>query len=141
MTAATRARLAAYGAVALIVVTIALRVLGFPRTVATIRHAARRVPARAGAHAGADTGADTDRVQAVVSGVTAAAILCPARTECLEQSLALYVVLRRSGVPAELRFGAIRDPFSAHAWVELHGQPVNEDPEQLRRYAVFSDAS
>lgn len=137
MTAATRARLAAYGAVALIVVTIALRVLGFPRTVATIRHAARRVPARAGAHAGADT----DRVQAVVSGVTAAAILCPARTECLEQSLALYVVLRRSGVPAELRFGAIRDPFSAHAWVELHGQPVNEDPEQLRRYAVFSDAS
>jgi hypothetical protein len=124
--------LAACGALALVGITIALRIAGFPRTLALIRWAARRPRRRPD-----DEGRIID---AVADGVTSAAIVCPARAECLEQALAMYVVLRRVGVPAELRFGAIRSPFSAHAWVELHGRPIREDPEQLRRYAVFSEA-
>jgi hypothetical protein len=124
--------LAAYGALALIGVTVALRVIGFPRTLALSRWVARR--------ARPSLGDEAHIVDAVANGVAAAAIFCPARAECLEQAVAMYVVLRRAGLPAELRFGAIRSPFSAHAWVELHGQPIREDPDQLRRYAVFSEA-
>jgi hypothetical protein len=124
--------LAAYGGAALVGITIALAIVGFPRTLAMVRWAARRP--RRSPH---DEGRIID---AVADGVTSAAILCPARAECLEQALAMYVILRRVGVPAELRFGAIRSPFSAHAWVELRGQPIREDPEQLRRYAVFAEA-
>jgi Transglutaminase-like superfamily len=127
------ALLAASGAVSLVAITIAIRVAGFPRTLAMVRWAAR--------HPRPAPDDEGQIIDAVANGVTSAAIFCPARAECLEQALAMYLVLRRAGVPAELRFGAIRKPFSAHAWVELHGQPVREDPEQLRRYAIFSEAT
>jgi hypothetical protein len=51
------------------------------------------------------------------------------RTNCLEQATALCYVLRRRGIPAELRFGARKDSarLEAHAWVEHLGIPLNED--------------
>jgi transglutaminase superfamily protein len=63
--------------------------------------------------------------------------LVPGRILCLEQSLALLVMLRWSGVPANLRIGALVRPFVAHAWVESDGQPLNAEPEFLALFQPF----
>ena len=63
-----------------------------------------------------------------------AALFYPGRARCLEQSLALYVLLRRRGVPAELKLGVQPYPFNAHAWVELNGSPLNERLETVRQF-------
>ena len=57
----------------------------------------------------------------------AAARNLPFKTNCLEQSLVLWPLLRRRGFPAELKFGARKDAgkFEAHAWVELDGEALN----------------
>lgn len=51
------------------------------------------------------------------------------RTNCLEQSLVLWLLLRRRGVPATLRFGGRKHEaqFEAHAWVEWQGTVLNDD--------------
>ena len=53
----------------------------------------------------------------------------PWRTSCLRQALAVWLLLRRRRLPAELKIGVVRraPPFQAHAWVELGG--VALDPE------------
>jgi transglutaminase-like putative cysteine protease len=53
----------------------------------------------------------------------------PWRTSCLRQALAVWLLLRRRGLPAEIRIGVVRrdPPFQAHAWVELGD--VALDPE------------
>lgn len=47
----------------------------------------------------------------------------PWRTSCLRQALAVWLLLRRRRLPAELKIGVVRraPPFQAHAWVELAG--------------------
>ena len=48
------------------------------------------------------------------------------RTNCLEQSMVLWWLLRRRQIPAELRIGARKQEgqFEAHAWVEYAGAMV-----------------
>jgi len=50
-------------------------------------------------------------------------------TTCLRQALAVWLLLRRQRLPAELKIGVTRrePPFQAHAWVDLNG--VALDPE------------
>ena len=52
---------------------------------------------------------------------------------------ALRPLLARRGVPAELRLGVQVYPFYAHAWVELHGEPVNEDPETVAKFRALPE--
>ena len=63
-------------------------------------------------------------------------------TNCLEQSMTLLWMLRRRGMPAELRFGARKEEgkFEAHAWVELGGVVLNEVPEQHLHFTAFNRA-
>lgn len=63
----------------------------------------------------------------------------PASPNCLERSLTLWWVLRRSGVDSELHIGARKEGarFEAHAWVELAGQVLNDGAEVHQRYAPF----
>lgn len=63
------------------------------------------------------------------------------RTNCLEQATALGYVLRRHGIPAELRFGARRDSagLEAHAWVEHLGIPLNEDRGEHLHFLPFEN--
>jgi hypothetical protein len=103
--------------------------LGFPR-------ALRLIERLVGGNA-SSTEASAEWIDAVARGVVAAAVFCPGRVECLEQSMALYFLLRRHGVAAELRFGMRTMPFAAHAWVMHGGVPVNEELEQLQQFAVF----
>ena len=63
------------------------------------------------------------------------------RTNCLEQAMALSYVLRRRGIPAELRFGARKDSprLEAHAWVEHLGIPLNEDRGEHLHFLPFEN--
>jgi hypothetical protein len=69
--------------------------------------------------------------------VATAAAFYPGRAQCLEQSLTLFLLLRRRGVPVELRIGIQPFPFMAHAWVEHDGRPVNEPEDFVTRLAPF----
>ena len=59
---------------------------------------------------------------------------------CLTRSLCLRWLLGRRGLPAQLRLGVAReaDGLLAHAWVELQGQPVGEETQEVNRFAPLS---
>jgi transglutaminase superfamily protein len=63
------------------------------------------------------------------------------RTNCLEQASALCYVLRRRGIPAELRIGARKDSagLEAHAWVEHLSIPLNEDRGEHLHFLPFEN--
>jgi hypothetical protein len=59
---------------------------------------------------------------------------------CLARSLVLWFVLRRRGVDAEVVIGAEMPgggPLFAHAWVEVLGEPINDDPTVRERFGSF----
>jgi len=61
---------------------------------------------------------------------------------CLEESLALWWLLKRQHIACDLRIGVRKDSekFEAHAWVEREGMALNE-PESLHtHYAAFDSA-
>jgi hypothetical protein len=55
---------------------------------------------------------------------------------CMHRSLALQRVLQRRGIAAALQIGIGRKPvlFPGHAWLEVDGALVNDDPEIVARY-------
>ena len=109
---------------------LALRLFGFARSVALIRKLA-----------GKRSTIPTSRAATmpVCQRVITAGVFYPGRALCLEQSLVLYVLLRRRAVAAELRLGVQPYPFNAHAWVELAGAPLNETPETIRQFVPLQD--
>jgi hypothetical protein len=134
MTGVTRARLkppSLITAFALLAFTdLALRLFGFARSVALVRKlAGKKMPEPT-------TRAAT---MSVCQRVITAGVFYPGRALCLEQSLVLFVLLRRRAVAAELRLGVQPYPFSAHAWVELDGVPLNETPETIRQFVPMPD--
>ena len=62
------------------------------------------------------------------------------RGNCLSRSIALCWLLRRRGVPAQLRIGARKmgNQLEAHAWVEVAGRAVNDSDDVQTRYAPFA---
>ena len=119
-------------ALALLAVRARLKARGFGPSVAWAR---RRGAAAAG------VGLAPEEVERAAYHVAVAAAFFPGRAVCLEQSLALYVLLRRRGVPAELRLGVQVYPFYAHAWVELHGEPLNEDRETVEKFRALPEVA
>lgn len=71
--------------------------------------------------------------------VRAAALRGPWKANCLQHSLALWCILRRNDIDSHLRIGARKDgeKFEAHAWVELEGKPLNDEPEVRDKFAPF----
>ncbi len=71
---------------------------------------------------------ESTRAQQLTRLVVIAANHGPYRATCLCQSLALWWLLRRRGIPAELRIGVRKDggELNAHAWVEHQGRPLND---------------
>jgi transglutaminase-like putative cysteine protease len=59
------------------------------------------------------------------------------RAWCLQRSAATVLLLRFRGVPAQLVIGVERVPFYAHAWVEVAGRVVNDNPEVTLRCSVL----
>lgn len=109
-------------------VKLSLHLIGLRRTLRTIRRLAP--PERAMREV------EYESVERVARRVALAAAFFPGRVACLEQSLALYWILQRAGVPAAFRIGALPSQFAAHAWVEYDGQPVLES-ELVRTVIPF----
>ena len=61
------------------------------------------------------------------------------RSNCLEQSLVLWWLLRRQGISAEVRVGVRKNDgqFEAHAWVEFGGAVLNHSPEMNDHFTPF----
>jgi hypothetical protein len=68
---------------------------------------------------------DVARAARLVQAVTA----CYPLGTCLKRSLILFRLLRRRGIPAELRLGVrtVEGTFSAHAWIECGGRTLLDD--------------
>ena len=60
-------------------------------------------------------------------------------TNCLEQSLVLWWLLRRRGIAAELRIGARKEfeRFEAHAWVEVDSAVLNDANAEHQHFVPF----
>jgi hypothetical protein len=117
-------------AITLIAIKLMLLVIGFARTHSFLHWRVRDLLTT--------TEPDAATLDVSARSIVAAAILIPGRIECLEQSLALWYLLRRRGVAVELAFGMRQYPFGAHAWVTYRGEPLNEDREALRHYVAFA---
>lgn len=108
----------------------ALRALGYARTMRVVRRVA----------GDRSTGAGREVIERTLHNIVIATAFYPGRSKCLEQSVAGLVLLRRRGVPVEMRLGVQPYPFSAHAWLELDGAPVTESPEVVANYALLPEA-
>jgi hypothetical protein len=103
-------------------VQLSLRMRGFGWT-------ARQLASRSDAPARPPDG-DEARAAAEAVAIVAGRPVVGAR--CLGRSLLLWFLLRRRGIDAELVVGARRvvgGTLAAHAWVEVEGQPVNDEPK------------
>jgi hypothetical protein len=62
------------------------------------------------------------------------------RTSCLDRSLALWSLLRRQGIDADLRIGVRKEgaQFGAHAWIEYQGEVLNDTSDVRERFAALS---
>ena len=63
--------------------------------------------------------------------------------KCLQRSVALCLWLRRLGFCGELKIGVRKDggTLLAHAWVELNGVVLNDDPNLTKKFVVMNDNS
>lgn len=109
-------------------VDMAVNVLGFARSLRFVKWLSE---------SGAAECRDAALTDETMQRVATAAAFYPRRALCLEQSMTLFVLLRRRGVPADLRVGIQTLPFSAHAWVEVDGKPINEKQGHIEQLATF----
>jgi hypothetical protein len=110
------------------VVEVALRVLGFQRTMRLIdrrRPGTAALPPAAGVEPNAE---QLQRARRYAAWVATAARHHVVRARCLHRSLLLHHWLRCEGLPSRLRIGVrkIDGALNAHAWVELGGRVVND---------------
>ena len=106
-------------------------------TLAWMRVALRFVPQRVlrGVIAPANEGGgDVAEIAAMFRRM---AMRAPFGHTCMHRSLALQRVLARRGVVATLQIGLGRRPrlLPGHAWLEIGGAVVNDDPDVVARYA------
>ena len=115
------------------VTVCALRFLGYQRVHAVLTRLPQHVLS-----GGVTEGAVKD-ARAAAKMVKLAIRHGPYRATCLPESLVLWALLRRRGVPVELRIGTRVDSneFKAHAWVEIQGAVINDASDVQRRFASF----
>ena len=107
---------------------MSLRLLGFGRTLRVARF-----------FGGRRQGDAAEAVRGTLKNVIMATAFYPGRSKCLEQAVASYVLLRRMGVPVQIRLGVQPYPFYAHAWLEMDGKPLTESEEVIARFALLPD--
>ena len=118
---------------AMVIATIKflLQAYGFAGTMAWIRRRVARAPQA--------VGVDLAAVKAAEWSVAMAGAFYPGRARCLEQSLALYYLLRRKGVLVRYCQGADPYPFQAHSWIEYQGEVINDVAEHVKLFLRLPD--
>jgi len=60
---------------------------------------------------------------------------------CLDRSVFLWFLMRRHSIDGRLRIGVAyhNSRLDGHAWIELDGGVVNDDPDVADRFAVFEE--
>lgn len=114
-----------------VVLDLAFHVLGFDRLLRLILW--RR--SRTGSWLVADSRQEAQSTFAAVQDATM--LYYRRREDCLPKALTTFHLLRRQGIPAELCFAVKKYPFTAHAWVEAYGEPLDDEPSRLKRYTVI----
>jgi hypothetical protein len=122
-------------AAGLISTWVGLRFAGFRRWKTLLGWLAPRIVP----DAGASSESLEETARQIARMEVAAARNLPFDTNCLEQSLVLWWLLRMRGIVAELRIGARKDVnrFEAHAWVEFHGAILNGLGAEHLHFAPF----
>ncbi len=70
---------------------------------------------------------------ALCDAVHTAAVWYPTQTLCLQKASVTTSLLRQHGFRADMKIGVRKQPFHAHAWVEVDGQVVG-DHQIVRKY-------
>jgi hypothetical protein len=111
-------------------VQLSLRIRGFVRTLEMLGE-------RSGRQRHSATSDDAHRIAEAVAIVSARPVV---GARCLGRSMTLWFILRRHGIDAELVIGAESpggEDLSAHAWVEVAGQPLLDPTAPRSRFASF----
>jgi hypothetical protein len=118
--------------------TLALRCLGFRRWHATLNRFAVLQESRTGKEAPGQR-RSARRLAALVCGASNRA---PAAPTCLHRSLTLWWLLRRQGLPGDLRIGVrtVDRRLEAHAWVEYRGEILNDRQDVGVEFTPFDRA-
>jgi len=88
--------------------------------------------------------AGENRLARLVAAVDRAARYGIFRPTCLVRAVALERMIIRAGVgPAVVRVGVLRggDDFMAHAWIELAGRIIGDEPARVARFTPLHDFS
>ena len=91
-----------------------------------------------------DDRAGEDRLTRLVVAVDRATRYGVFRPTCLVRAVALERMIVRAGVgPAVVRVGVLRgeDQFLAHAWIELEGRVIGDEPSHTARFTPLHDFS
>jgi hypothetical protein len=128
-------RIALEAAITLVATRVGLRLFGFRRWKGVLQWTAPRKIEAATENNSHNTVAGVLRME------EAAARNLFITTNCLEQSLVLWWLLRRRGLAADLRIGARKDEqrFEAHAWVEFCGMALNGGGEDHLHFIPFEE--
>ena len=117
-------------------VRVGLRLFGFRRL---CRGLAWMTPSPNLAGENRSAGADLVRARASALCVRRAADHGAYRANCLDQSLALWWLLRLQGIGSEIRIGVRKDAqLEAHAWVEVISIVVNDRDDVGSSFAPFT---
>ncbi len=88
--------------------------------------------------------AQQSRLAPLVAAVDRAARYGAFRPTCLVRAVALERMIARSGAGAAVvRVGVVRDreAFLAHAWIELDGKVIGDEPAHVARFTPLHDFS
>lgn len=91
-----------------------------------------------------DAHPDAGNLSRLVTAVDRAANHGVFHPTCLVRAVALERMIDRAGVgPAVVRVGVQRsdEQFLAHAWIELEGRIVGDEPSHVRRFTPLHDFS
>lgn len=107
-----------------------IRVAGFRRSVRVAWWLADRLP-----EAPSETRTPHALAETRAQEIKAVAVRIPYELKCLPQSLLLATLMRRRAIAADLCLGVkLTEPFEAHAWLEIDGEPVNQDEDVKQRF-------
>ena len=122
-------------AVLLLILAISLRLRGYKKTQQGLQ---KRVATCVSTEQGKN---GDERVRKTRRMVNAAVHYGLLRASCLEESLTLWYLLARQGIPSSLRIGVRKsgEQFEAHAWVECSGVALNEAEQVHQHYAAFQN--